>query len=128
MNPQGLESLDHASIPLRSFPVKSLNYIQQFLDDSLPSHTLYKYSPLWKKKLLKMEKDIKQFMDQQRAIKQSFANVVCIDDDFKKWYSVVTTSRPKIVFQDDEVLPKDQIVWHVNEFDHHTICKTHMGG
>lgn len=112
-------------------PAETLQYIEEFLDSSLTNQTLHERLPEWKDTILRIETDIKQFMQQKLAIKQLFRNVSCAQvtyqgGDFNHWYSFVSNSKPTIHL----INITHNITWphaNIDDFNSTGICESENG-
>ena len=104
-----------------------LKYLSQFSDSPNVTYSnLRTYLPIWKKRIMKMESEIKIFMDQKMAIEKLFRNIDCDDHPdmpFQEWYLFVLKSKPRI----DLDTKTNTITWKIDNFDYDEVCDSSNG-
>ena len=105
-----------------------LKYLSKFSHSPNSTYSdLRTYLPIWKKRILQMDSEIKLFMDQKRAIQKLSRKIKlterCQHEPFYQWYSFVLKSKPRI--DTDNIT--NTIRWKIDSFDYKDICHTNNG-
>ena len=111
------------------FPIKTLDYIAQFVDGKERKQFIYKYFPRCQNRLLQMEADLKRFMDQKIAIENIFKNVTCDlngETYFETWYSHVMQLTPTFLIGSYHMPAPIQL--NLPSFDFYTLCRMNDDG